>query len=93
MNDLAELIEAIIQDQQSERRIARVTVQPSLWQTMLGNMKQVADDWNELTDTESESWPKSGLDPMNIKGVPMEIDEMQEEAFLLWDRGGERLDR
>ena len=88
MNDIATLVKAITQDQQTARRIARVTIQPWVWQ----ELGKAGGTFTEYSGFRPPIIPTDVVFRYNIMGVPMEIDEMQEESYRLWDADGKSID-
>lgn len=88
MKEISRLVQAITRDRKDARRIARVSVQPWVWQE-LGRRDGIFITYTGFQTTDSPTPP---VILYNILGVPMEIDEMQEEGYRLWDVGGERIE-
>ena len=89
MNNVWDLISVVERDRQADRRIARVSVRPEHWQRI--SISNVAEgDWRfpESQNPDVPRPPDGEMPRFDIFGVPLEIDELQEEDFRLWDAQG-----
>ena len=87
MDDIIELTKAIEEDQKGEGRIARVTIQPWLWQ----ELGKAGGTFTTYAGSQLLEIPGRPIIRYDILGVPMEIDEIQTESYRLWDANNEEL--
>ena len=82
MQSIADVFAIVEADQASGRRITHITISPEFWGMILMSVCEV---WTTVSGF-PEHERKAPATPMNLMGVPLEIDELQTEDWVAWKR-------
>lgn len=82
MPSIANIFTIVEADQAGDRRIIHITVSPEFWHLIQMSVREVWTTVSGFAGYECDAAPA----PINLLGVPLEIDELQAEEWILWSR-------